>query len=183
MNEDDLDRDCVERCLHGDRDAFEPIVARYEKPVFNAVLRMVGNPEEARDICQEVFVKVFENLRSYDHSRKFFSWMYRVAINETINHVKSRRRWEPLSDVFESSRSNPEETMQETERDHQIQRALLALDPKYRLAVIVRHFLQLSYAEAAHVLDLPEKTVKSRLFTARQLLKDLLEGKPNGVRR
>ena len=72
--------------------------------------------------------------------------------------------------------------MQETERDHQIQRALLALDPKYRLAVIVRHFLQLSYAEAAHVLDLPEKTVKSRLFTARQLLKEILEGNPNAIR-
>jgi len=182
MNEDEFDRDCVERCLDGDREAFEPILTRYEKPVYNAVLRMVGDAEEARDIAQEVFVKVFENLRSYDRSRKFFSWMYRVAINETINHMKSRRRWEPLSEAFQSSRANPEEAMQEVERDREIQRALLALDPKYRLALIVRHFLQLSYAEAAHVLDVPEKTVKSRLFTARQLLRELLEGNPHATR-
>ena len=182
MNEDEFDRDCVERCLDGDREAFEPILARYEKPVYNAVLRMVGDAEEARDIAQEVFVKVFENLRSYDRSRKFFSWMYRVAINETINHVKTRRRWEPLSEAFQSSHSNPEEAMQEVERDREIQRALLALDPKYRLALIVRHFLQLSYAEAANVLDVPEKTVKSRLFTARQLLREILEGKSNATR-
>lgn len=182
MNEDEFDRDCVERCLDGDREAFEPILARYEKPVYNAVLRMVGDAEEARDIAQEVFVKVFENLRSYDQSRKFFSWMYRVAINETINHIKTRRRWEPLSEAFQSSRSNPEEVMQEVERDREIQRALLALDPKYRLALIVRHFLQLSYAEAANVLDVPEKTVKSRLFTARQLLREILEGKSNATR-
>ncbi|MGZ8867391.1 MAG: RNA polymerase sigma factor [Thermoanaerobaculia bacterium] len=181
MNEDDLDRDCVERCLQGDRDAFEPLLVRYERPVYNAVLRMVGDAEEARDIAQEIFVKVFENLPSFDPSRKFFSWMYRVAINETINHIKARRRWEPLSDTFESSRSNPEQAMQEVERDREIQRALLALDPKYRLAVIVRHFLQLSYAEAAHVLDVPEKTVKSRLFTARQQLKEILEGKVNVI--
>jgi RNA polymerase sigma-70 factor (ECF subfamily) len=182
MNEDEFDRSCVERCLDGDREAFEPILARYEKPVYNAVLRLVGDAEEARDIAQEVFVKVFENLRSYDPSRKFFSWMYRVAINETINHLKSRRRWEPLSDALQSSRSNPEEAMQEVERDRDIQRALMALDPKYRLALIVRHFLQLSYSEAAHVLDVPEKTVKSRLFTARQLLREILEAKPNATR-
>jgi RNA polymerase sigma-70 factor (ECF subfamily) len=179
MNEDELDRDCVERCLQGDRDAFEPLLVRYERPVYNAVLRMVGDSEEARDIAQEIFVKVFENLRSFDPSRKFFSWLYRVAINETINHIKSRRRWEPLTDMFESSHSNPEQAMQEAERDREIQRALLLLDPKYRLAVIVRHFLQLSYAEAAHVLDVPEKTVKSRLFTARQQLKEILEGQAN----
>lgn len=182
MNEDEQDRDCVERCLRGESDAFEPLMARYERPIFNAILRLGGNPDEARDICQEVFVKVFENLRSYDRSRKFFSWMYRVAINETINHMKSRRRWEPLSDTLEYAHTNPEQDMQAHEQSGEIQRALLAIDLKYRLAVIVRHFLQLSYSEAALVLDLPEKTVKSRLFTARQMLREILEEKSHEAR-
>lgn len=181
MNEDELDRTCVERCLRGERDAFEPLVARYEKALFNAIFRLAGDAEEARDICQEVFVKVFENLGSYDPSRRFFSWLYRVAINETINHLKSRRRWEPLSESLEHPRSNPEHDLQAREQNGEIQRALLALDPKYRLAVVVRHFLQLSYSEAAQILDLPEKTVKSRLFTARQMLREILEAKSHAI--
>jgi RNA polymerase sigma-70 factor (ECF subfamily) len=181
MNDDALDRDCVDRCLRGERDAFEQLLARYEKPVYNAVLRLVGNPDEARDLCQEAFVKVYTNLRSYDSNRKFFSWMYRVAINETINHLNTRRRFEPLSATLEYGHANPEQEMQIIERDREIQRALLELEPKYRLAVVVRHFLQLSYSEAAHVLDLPEKTVKSRLFTARQLLREILTRNGHGT--
>lgn len=182
MNDDDLDRTCVDRCLRGDRDAFERILERYEKPVYNAVARLTGNAEEARDLCQEAFVKVFENLRSYDPSRRFFSWMYRIAINETINHLNARRRFEPLTDTLQYGRADPEQEMQNVERDREIQRALLQLDLNYRLAVIVRHFLQLSYAEAAHVLDVPEKTVKSRLFTARHMLREILTRNGHAIR-
>src|SRR5688500_18672273 len=174
MNDDDLDRTCVDRCLRGDRDAFERLLERYEKPVFNAIARLTGNTEEARDLCQEAFVKVYENLHSFDPSRRFFSWMYRIAINETINHMNGRRRFEPLSNTLEYNRADPEQEMQSVERDHEIQRALLELDLNYRLAVIVHHFLQLSYAEAAQVLGVPEKTVKSRLFTARHMLREIL---------
>ena len=182
MNEHELDRTCVQQCLQGDHEAFAALLDRYEKPVYNAVYRLVGNTEEARDICQEAFVKVFQSLRTYDPSRKFFSWMYRVAINETINHLKERRRWEPLDESLEYGSANPEEALEATEREQEVHKALVLLEPKYRLALIVRHFLQLSYAEAAHVLDLPEKTVKSRLFTARQLLRDILEGQGHAVR-
>lgn len=175
MNEDELDRACVERCISGDADAFEEILDRYERPLYNAIYRLTGNGDDSRDLCQQVFVKVFEHLATYDPNRKFFSWLYRVAMNETINHIKSRRTWEPLSETLPYQHASPEEEVQAAESEREIQQALLALDLKYRLALIVRHFLQLSYEEAGQILDLPEKTVKSRLFTARQLLREILE--------
>ncbi len=175
MNEDELDRMCVERCLSGETNAFEGILDRYERPVYNAIVRMGADGEEARDVCQQVFVKAFQHLDSYDPTRKFFSWLYRVAINETINAIKAHRSWEPLTSAMRAASANPEEAMQATEQEHEVQRALLALEPKYRLAIIVRHFLQLSYDEAAEVLAVPVKTVKSRLFTARQQLREILE--------
>ncbi len=182
MNEDELDRMCVERCLRGEADAFEGILDRYEKPVYNAILRLGPSREEARDLCQQVFVKIFERLDTYDPTRKFFSWLYRVAINETLNYMKSHRTWEPLTASMEYPHPNPEEELQASEREQEMQKALLSLDMKYRLAVIVRHYLHLSYEEAAHVLSLPVKTVKSRLFTARQLLREILEEQRHAAR-
>lgn len=182
MTEDELDRMCVERCLKGEADAFEGILDRYERPVYNAVLRMGADREEARDVCQQIFIKVFERLDTYDTTRKFFSWLYRVAINEAINHMKSHRTWEPLSPSLVYQHANPEEELENAEQQGEIQKALLVLEPKYRLAIIVRHFLNLSYEEAAQVLSLPVKTVKSRLFTARQLLRDILEGQRHATR-
>ncbi len=174
MNEDELDRMCVERCLRGEANAFEGILERYEKPVYNAIVRLGVNRDDARDLSQQVFLKIFERLRSYDPSRRFFSWLYRVAINEAINAIKARRSWEPLSDKMVYPHPNPEEQLATAETEQQLQKALLALDLKYRLVIIVRHFLHLSYEEAADVLALPVPTVKSRLFTARQQLRETL---------
>lgn len=182
MSEDELDRMCVERCLHGDTEAFGEILDRYEKPVYNAIVRMGAEREEARDLSQQVFMKVFQRLDTYDPTRKFFSWIYRVAINETINGMKSHRTWEPLKDSFRYEQPDPEEQLQAAEGEREMQRALLALEPKYRIALIVRHFLHLSYGEAADVLSIPVKTVKSRLFTARQLLRDIIEGQRHATR-
>lgn len=174
MTEDEMDRLCVERCLAGETNAFEGILDRYERPVYNAIVRMGADREEARDLCQQVFVKAYQRLDSYDPAYKFFSWLYRVAINETINAMKARRTWEPLDVKTAAAEANPEE---EFAAHEELQRALVELDLKYRLAIIVRHFLQLSYEEAADVLSVPVKTVKSRLFTGRQLLREILEGR------
>ena len=175
MSEDEHDRLCVDRCLRGDTEAFGEILDRYEKPVYNLIVRLGAGREDARDICQQVFVNIYQHLGSYDRSRRFFSWLYRAAVNETINHMKSRRAWEPLHVDLRTTQPDPEQALAAAETEREIQSGLLALDMNYRLAVIVRHFLQLSYEEAAYVLSVPEKTVKSRLFTARQLLREILE--------
>lgn len=174
MNNDELDRIAVERCLSGDVAGFAALIDRYERPVFNAIVHMVGSREDAQELCQQVFMKVFEHMESFDRRRKFFSWIYRVAMNETINFLKSRGEWQPLSESIEEPAPNPEERFATIERQRRLRRAILALEPKYRVLVILRHFLDFSYTQAAMILELPEKTVKSRLFTARRLLRDAL---------
>ena len=179
MTEDEHDRMSVARCLDGEADAFDEIVERYQGPLYNAIVRMGADREDARDICQRAFLKAYEHLADYDPQRRFFSWLYRVAINEAINAIKAKPHWEPLKPDMEDAHRNPEQELQVAEQDRELQYGLLQLDMKYRLALITRHFLQLSYEEMAVVLDLPEKTVKSRLFTARQLLREALENLRN----
>jgi RNA polymerase sigma-70 factor (ECF subfamily) len=180
MEEEELDRIAVERCLDGDLDAFGSLIERYQRPVFNTVLHMVGDAEDAREVCQQAFMKAFEHLASYDRERKFFSWMYRVAVNESINYLKARRPHESLSESLPHPRPNPAERFQELEEWTHLHEAIMNLDPNYRAVIILRHFVHFSYNEISDILSVPEKTVKSRLFTARQQLREALEAKGHG---
>lgn len=177
MSEESQDRMAVERCLSGDTDAFGLLIDRYERPVFNTVLHMVGNNEDARELCQQIFMKAFQHLATYDPQRKFFSWIYRLALNEAINHVKARHTHEPLDEAMPHPDANPAEQYAEVEQWTHLHEEIMKLDPNYRAVIILRHFLHLSYQEAAEILGVPEKTVKSRLFTARQMLRDAMQAR------
>lgn len=131
---------------------------------------MVGNREDARDITQTVFLKAYENLGSFDRRHKFFSWVYRIMINESLNHLSRAKRMEPLDESLESRVAGPDEECARNRLNDSIQSALEELAPDYRQVIVLRHFAQLSYEEMSGVLEIPEKTVKSRLHTARQLL-------------
>ena len=106
--DDGDDAELVNRCLSGDQLAFEPLVTRYQKVLFNVALRMVGNYEDARDIAQTAFVKAFEKLDTYDPRYRFFSWIYRIMMNESLNYLQRRKFHEPL-DVNLSSTSDPQQ--------------------------------------------------------------------------
>lgn len=178
MNEEQEDRVAVERCLSGDTEAFSSLIERYERPVYNTILHMVGNAEDAHDVCQQVFMKTFQHLSSYDPQRKFFSWIYRVAINEAINHVKARKATETVTEeTFRNPSEGPLERFEALEQWKQLHEEIMNLDANYRAVIILRHFLHLSYAEVAEILNVPEKTVKSRLFTARQLLREAMQAR------
>ena len=136
---------------------------------------MLRNPEDARDVTQTVFLKVFEHLADYDPKYKFYSWIYRIALNESIN-ILDRRHWhEPIADDEEDERRGAEDEVNSQQVGFRVQRALMSMKPEYRAVLVLKHFLDLSYEDIGQVLQLPEKTVKSRLFTARQLLKDALQ--------
>jgi len=167
------DHELVDRCLRGDLDAFAPLVARYQKPLFNVALRMVRDREDARDITQTTFVKAYEKLRSFDRQHRFFSWIYRIAVNECLNFVSRRRPERPLL-VDMPAADDPERDAEASELAARVQDALVTLTPDYRLVVILRHFLDLSYVEMSEALLIPEKTVRSRLYTARQRLAEIL---------
>lgn len=177
MTEAPADQDLVHGCLRGEVGAFERIVERYERPLFNAVARFVRDREDARDILQTTFVKAFEKLGSYDGLHEFRSWLYRIAINESINFRRRRGRNQPLGDFdgqAAEDRAGPEAQCFAHEVSHHLGDALMSLSPDHRAVIVLRHYLDCSYEETAAILGIAEKTVKSRLFTARQTLRDLL---------
>jgi RNA polymerase sigma-70 factor (ECF subfamily) len=158
----------------GDRKALDALVTLYQKPVFNAVYRMLNNVEEARDVTQTVFLKVFENLHSYDESYKFFSWIYRIAINEAINQQTGRKEYGQLQDDMEG-REDPQRDAGHHEMKQGIEVALMKISADHRSVIVLKHLLDFSYQEISEILGLPEKTVKSRLYDARDRLRELLK--------
>jgi RNA polymerase sigma-70 factor (ECF subfamily) len=172
MSDPNDDALCVAECLRGDTAAFGQIVNRHQRVLFSVALRMVGNPEDARDATQNAFIRAFQRLHTYDPGRKFFSWMYRIVVNECLNLRRGRRVHEPLADTFEAAATK--DPVEVAELNERIDRALLELTDDQREVVVLKYFLGLSYEEIGDTLEIPDKTVKSRLFTARQRLGTIL---------
>lgn len=168
------DTDLVRDTLGGDNGAFEVLVERYQKVIFNMAYRMTRDFDEAEDITQVAFIRAYENLGRYDPGHKFYSWIYRIAVNETLNRIKSAKKMAPLNPLMASSEKSPDRAYGETELGEKIQDALMDLDPAYRVLIVMRHFRSCSYREIGEALNLPEKRVKSRLFSARQMLRTAL---------
>ncbi|MBM4162019.1 MAG: sigma-70 family RNA polymerase sigma factor [Ignavibacteria bacterium] len=168
------DHDAVKECLRGNKQAFEVIVDRYQKPIYNLILRMVRDPEDAADLTQTVFVRAYEKLKTFDPRQKFFSWLYRIAINTSLNFVNQRKHTVRMDHAASYEDMTAHDQYEKAERAEKLGEALMRLRPEYRAIVILRHFHDLSYWEIGKILDVPEKTVKSRLFSARQLLRTFL---------
>lgn len=166
----ELDAVLAARCLRGDTEAFDQLVRRHEKVLYNGCLRIVRNSEDARDIVQGVFVKAYEKLDTYDPERKFFSWIYRMMINASLNWIESRRHYQDIETDRPSTAETPEGEFVRGEASRQVEAALDRLKPEHRLVVVLKYFGELSYDELGYVLDLPAKTVKSRLYEARRQL-------------
>jgi len=171
------DGQLVEQCRSGNTAAFTTLLDRYYRAVFNAALRLVSNRADAEDVTQVTFLKAYQNLARYDPRYKFHSWVYRIAVNESLNLLKRRNRLEPLEDDHESNQRGPEETVAGAELQRHVQETLMRLKTDYRVVIVLRHFLNCSYQDIGQILQVPEKTVKSRLFTARRQLKERLASK------
>jgi RNA polymerase sigma-70 factor (ECF subfamily) len=175
------DEDLVRQCRAGEIKSFDALVERHQRTIFNLALRMVRDSDDAADVAQSVFVKAYENLERFDPQFKFFSWLYRIAVNESLNALGQKKRFEGLEGndlAAEVPEEKDDETVMEERR---IQDGLMMLNVDQRAVIVLKHMQGLSYREIANILDLSEKTVKSRLFTARQSFKDILKKK--GVRR
>ena len=170
--EDDLDRALVRKHLNGERAAGDELVSRYHRSVFNVALRMLGNVQDAEDVTQTTFGNAFEALDSYDPKYRFFSWIYRMTVNESLNTLKRRRNVVSLDGSFDVAASETSHSAAEAEE--KVGKALLELKPDDRAVVVLRHFVSFSYEEISDVLGVPVKTVKSRLFTARERLRQSL---------
>ncbi len=169
---DDLDRALVRRFLDGERAAGDELVNRYHRSVFNVALRMLGNVQDAEDVTQTVFGNAFAALDSYDPKYRFFSWIYRMTVNESLNTLKRRRNVVSLDGIDVPAPGAISQSAADAEA--RVGSALLELKPDDRAVVVLRHFVSFSYEEISDVLGIPVKTVKSRLFTARERLRQSL---------
>ena len=179
ISNDQLGPEWVARLRVGDAEAFGRLVEAYEHPMFNVAYRMLGNAAEAADATQDVFLKVFENLATYDSKYRLFSWIYRIAVNEAIDRLKRHVRSDSVAvDVADlplaSAERGPEQLAGDLQTHDLIQAALLELPADYRAVIVLRHFSECSYAQMAEILHIPEKTVKSRLYSARQEMRAFL---------
>jgi RNA polymerase sigma-70 factor, ECF subfamily len=167
---DEQDRALVARWLEGQRDAASSLVDRYQKRLFNVALRMLDNVQDAEDVTQTVFLNAFLKLKTYNPEYRFFSWIYRMTVNESLNTLKRRKPTVTLEDELEIQAPGvaPDRA---AEAEDRVGKALMSLKPDDRTVVVLSHFASFSYQEIADVLGIPVRTVKSRLFTARERLR------------
>jgi len=181
------DRALVSRILEGDRDRFTELVKRYEKRVVNYVYRITHRYEEAHDLAQEIFVKVFVALDRYDSKYQFSTWLFRIAQNTAIDALRKKSIVEvpiakPATEEdtkdreFADTGVSPYRALKNKQLATAIDRAVFDLPPDYRELIQLRHFAELSYEEIASLKKLPLGTVKNKLFRARNMLKETLEG-------
>lgn len=181
------DRSLVARILGGDRDGFTQLVARYEKRVINYVYRITHRYEDAHDLAQEIFVKVFLALDRYDPKYQFSTWLFRIAQNSAIDALRKKTISEvPLTRPADEEGSgkerefadegvSPYRALKNKQLSAAIDAAVRNLPPDYRELIQLRHYAELSYEEIATMKKLPLGTVKNKLFRARNLLKDALD--------
>jgi len=178
------ERELVARTLTGENDAFAELVRIHQQVVYNIAYRLVGWRETAQDLAQEAFLRAFKALRTFDQDRPFGPWLYRIATNLSINHVRQARlptisiegEDETFPLAIPDVSSEPAARFARAEAQMQLRKAILSLPADYRAVIELRHFQGMSYAGMAQELDLPVGTIKTRLFRARRLLRERLAG-------
>jgi RNA polymerase sigma-70 factor (ECF subfamily) len=171
---DEGDLKQVRECLAGDVRAFEVLVEKYQGVVYNVALRMLRDPAEAEEVAQVAFYKAFERLGSFREGHRFYSWLYRIVVNESLDQIAQRKRRETIEESRPDAGPGVDEALESSERRDRLLDALEALRPDHRTVVVLKHLEGMSYEEIGKILDVPVKRVKSRLFSARQALREIL---------
>jgi RNA polymerase sigma-70 factor (ECF subfamily) len=181
------DQQLVRRALKKDERAFEELVRRYQRPITNYIARMVGNYDLALDLSQDVFVKAFVALRTYNEAYKFGSWIFKIASNTVIDHL---RKGGPLVSSLDKPIDTEDDEIQidpvsreiiadvqleQSEMRGILSRLIERLPGAYREMIVLRHISELSYEEMAEITDLPLGTVKNRTFRAREMMRRMIE--------
>ncbi len=177
------DGELIVSAVSGRTEGFEEIVRRYQRPITSYVYRMLGDHESALDVTQEVFIKVYNSLSKYSSDYKFSTWLYRIAHNAAIDHMRrnsvtamSIEAENPDGSYqiqIESRRPSPEQDHERSEWRTEIDAVVKCLPPTYRDLILLRHSRDLSYDEIADVTGLPLGTVKNRLFRAREMMRQM----------
>lgn len=178
------DKELILDSIHGSEIGFEELVRRYQKPITGYIFRILGDYESSLDVSQEVFIKVYNSLTRYSPEYKFSTWLYRIAHNAAIDHLRRNSinhqsiETENADGTYqiqiESDSPSPEQIRQIAEWRTEITEVVKRLPDAYRQLILLRHSLDLSYDEIAGVTRLPLGTVKNRLFRAREMMRDIM---------
>jgi RNA polymerase sigma-70 factor (ECF subfamily) len=177
MGSEPADVDLIRQVLAGRVELFEVLVRRYQRLVATAALRMGVPRQEIEDVANEVFLKVYRNLKTYEPQHALSTWLYRITVNAALDH-RRRRRPDALMDEIPDSLSDtgpsPHDRAAAAQRSGLLREALQRIPEHYRVPLVLSHVEGLPVEEVARVLNLPEGTVKSRLFRARAILKETI---------
>ncbi len=165
--EENGDDQLVDRARDGDADAFAALVRRHSGPVYRVALRMLGGPDDAEDVTQDVFLQVWRGLDQFRGDSSLSTWLYRVTTNRCLNRLQRTRRVEPLPDVVASSAPGPERIVEARSQLEELGHVILALSPQQRAVLVLREFEGCSYDQIAEILQVGLPAVKSRLHRAR----------------
>jgi RNA polymerase sigma factor (sigma-70 family) len=168
----------VEKSLEGSGKAFRSLVERYHSLVYSVVRSIMGNCDDAEDVTQEVFIKIYRKLSTFRGESKLSTWIYRIARNEAINAAaRTRVPLQPLDDTREpiSTHDGPAEHLDRRITATVIEKLLAGLDERYRMAIELRYMSEKSYAEIAEIMDIPIGSVKTYIYRAKATLKRKLE--------
>ena len=167
----DEDHQIIRLVLNGEANQYRKLVEKYQNPVFNLFLRMLKNEGQAKEYTQQTFVKAYEALNKFRFEHRFFSWIYRIAINLALSSLKQQRKYAGMQSMNEVvvTEKYPDD------KNEVLRKVLNMLNEKQRVVIDLKYFSGLSYKEIAETLQLPEKRVKSRLYDARVRIKELLE--------
>lgn len=173
----------IKRVLSGDDEAFSILVDLYKNRVFSLAYRMVSSKEESEDLSQEVFLKIYNNLRYYNPQKAGFStWIYRITYNQCVDYLRRKKNTIPLKDaMMPVFAETPEDNVITGEEIESLSKAVDKLPEIYRTPLILYHFHGLSYKEICQVMDVPMTIVKNRLFRARMMLRETLTGGEHDV--
>jgi RNA polymerase sigma-70 factor, ECF subfamily len=185
------DQQVVELARKGKEPAYRELIGRYQRPVFSLIYRMVRDREKAEDLAQDTFIKVLNAIDRYDPSYKFSSWIFKIAHNTSLDHLRKKgpetlslegsphartdAEIEASTITPESMDENPEEYTSNKELGSEIDRAIARLRPEYRTAIVLCHIEGRAYEEIAEIMDVPLGTVKTYIHRARNDLKKQLE--------
>nr|PZN40989.1 MAG: RNA polymerase subunit sigma-24 [Bacillota bacterium] len=177
----------VERARQGDVDAFEALIVQYERKVYNLAYRLTGNPEDASDLAQEAFVRVYQSLGDFRGDSSFATWLYRIVANACRDELRRRQRQRTVSlevtvenedgemvRQYADEGEGPDQALERVELQRLVRETLATLDEDHRQILILRDFQDLSYQDIAELLNLSLGTVKSRINRARNALKEKL---------
>jgi len=154
------------RCRQGDPSAFEGIVRRYQRVLVTVAQRMLDDVDAANDATQNAFIKAYQSIGTYDSRRRFFSWLYRILVNECLDARRDVAQHEPLGAELAAA-GTPADDFESAQRRRAVHAAIQRLPTEYRDVILLRHFTELSYEEIGETLGVSATMVKSRLHIAR----------------